>query len=79
MTTVKQPTIYEISDQLHHGRRAYVAGDQIADTVGRWLAELGATSRLVHDLQRAVRTGDWATAHQISDRLSVVVSGPCVE
>jgi hypothetical protein len=75
---VKQPMIYEISDQLHRGRRAYVAGDQIADTVGRWLAELGATSGLVLDLQRAVRVGDWGTAHQIGDCLSVEVSGPYV-
>jgi len=35
-------TIYQLTDRLHDGRIARVPGDEIADTVSRWLTELGA-------------------------------------
>jgi hypothetical protein len=65
---------YEVTDRLHDGRTARVAADGIASTVSAWLAELGARSPFVEDLARAVRSGDWVTAHAIAERLSVDVA-----
>mgnify|MGYP006172398107 CR=1 FL=1 len=39
-----------------------VPADAIATTVSGWLAELGADSPLVGDLQNAVNAGDWPAA-----------------
>jgi hypothetical protein len=67
-------TTYLVRDRLHAERGVRVPAHEIATTVSRWLAELGARSPLVEDLERAVRTGDWLTACGISEYLSVEVS-----
>jgi hypothetical protein len=67
-------TTYLVSDCLHAGRAVHVQIHEIAAIVSAWLAELGARSPLVEDLVRAVRAGDWAAAHGISEYLSVDVS-----
>ena len=64
----------ELTDRLHDGRTAYVFAEDIVSTFSAWLAELGARSPFVEDLARAVRSGDWVTAHSIADRLSVDVA-----
>ena len=51
-------TIYQLTDRLQDGRAVRVQADQIAATVGSWLAELGACSPLVELLGRAVRDGE---------------------
>ena len=66
--------MYRVSDRLHDGRTAHVAGNQIGTTVSAWLAELGAQSPLVEDLARAVRGSDWPAAYAIGERLSVDVT-----
>ena len=71
---VRTMTMYQVTDQLHQGRTAYVPGYQIATTVSAWLAELGAHSPLVDDLERAVHVGDWPAAYAIGDHLSVDVA-----
>ena len=64
---------FQLTDRLHDGRTARVTAECIASTVSGWLAELGAGSPLVEDLERAVRSGDWVAAHAIADRLSIDV------
>jgi hypothetical protein len=66
--------IYRVSNRLHDGRTVYVPADRIVATVSAWLAELGAHSPLVDDLARAVRAGNWPTAHSLADYLSVDVT-----
>ena len=72
--TSRKSSLYLIADRLHTGRTVRVSSDDIAATVSGWLAELGADSPLVDDLARAVRAGDWTTAHALEDRLSVDVT-----
>jgi len=67
-------TVYQVTDQLTHGRTVCVPGDEIAAAVSAWLAELGAHSPLVEDLARAARAGDWAVAHALGEHLSVRVT-----
>ena len=62
-----------VRDCLHGGRIAHVPGDMIADVVAAWLAEFDAESPAVDDLARAVREGDWPSAHALAARLSVEV------
>lgn len=64
---------YCVTDRLHVGRTAQVSADEIAVTVGGWLAELGATSPMVQDLMLAVRCGNWQAAHSLAEHLSVDV------
>jgi hypothetical protein len=66
-------SMYQVADRLHSGRAVRVSSEQIASTVSAWLAELGADSPMVDDLARAVRAGDWTTAHALEDLLSVDV------
>jgi hypothetical protein len=66
--------MYRVSDRLHEGRAVHVSAHEIATTVSAWLAELGANSPLVDDLARAVRAGDWPTALDLGDYLSVDVT-----
>jgi hypothetical protein len=66
--------IYRVTQCLRDGHTAEVAGYQIATTVSAWLAELGADSPLVDDLARAIRVGDWTSAHAIGDYLSIDVT-----
>ncbi|SPM27747.1 hypothetical protein [Mycobacterium terramassiliense] len=70
----RKPTIYQLTDCLHDGHTTRVAAHEIPATVSAWLADLGAHSPLVDDLERAVRGGDWARAHAIGERLSVRVA-----
>lgn len=72
--TSKKSSVYQIADRLHSGRAARVSSDEIAATVSRWLAELGADSPLVDDLARAVSAGNWSAAHALEDLLSVDVT-----
>ena len=67
-------TVYQVTDQLTHGRTVCVPGDEIAPAVSAWLAELGTHSPLVEDLARAARAGDWAVAHALGEHLSVRVT-----
>ncbi len=67
-------TFYQVTDLLNDGHRARVPAQQITATVSGWLAELGVQSPLVDDLAGAVRSGDWATAHNLADRLSIDIS-----
>jgi hypothetical protein len=67
-------TIYRLTDPLHEGRTVHVCADGLVATLTAWLAELGAASPLVEDLARALRAGDWPTAHALSGYLSVEVS-----
>lgn len=66
--------MYQLTDCLHEGHTARVAAHEITATVSAWLAELGAHSPLVGDLERAVCGGDWAGAYAIGERLSVRVA-----
>jgi hypothetical protein len=66
--------LYRVTDRLHDGHTVAVPGYQIAHIVSAWLAELGAQSPLVDDLQRAVCVGDWAAAYAVGDQLSVHVT-----
>jgi len=66
--------LYQVTDRLHDGRTVRVPAPEIAGTVSGWLAELGVRSPLVEQLARAVRDGDWTTAHALGDHLSVDVS-----
>jgi hypothetical protein len=66
--------IYQVTDRLHEGRTVHVPCDEIATTISGWLAELGAQSQLVEDLERAVDADDWPTAYAIGDCLSVAVT-----
>ncbi|MGX9789327.1 hypothetical protein [Mycobacterium sp. MMS18-G62] len=70
----RKATTYQVTDLLRDSRSARVGCDQIASTVSRWLAELGADSPLVEDLARAVQTGDWAAAHAFAEYLSIDVA-----
>ncbi len=72
--TQGRPTVYRVSDRMHDGRVADVAGSQIAPTVSAWLAELGVSSPLVRDLASAVRAGDWPAAHELGEYLAVDVT-----
>ena len=67
-------TIYQLTDRLHEGHIARVPAHQIPATVSAWLAELGADSPLVDDLERAVRGGDWPTAHALGECLSIEIA-----
>ena len=67
-------TVYQVTDELAHGRTLCVPGDEIAPAVSAWLAELGTHSPLVEDLARAARSGDWPVAHALGERLSVKVT-----
>jgi hypothetical protein len=66
--------IIRLTDRLHAGRVARVTADGIVATVAAWLAELDASSPMVEDLARNVRTGDWTAAHAIAEYLSVDVT-----
>ncbi|HTX95401.1 MAG TPA: hypothetical protein VME67_11450 [Mycobacterium sp.] len=66
-------TIYQLTDRLHEGHIARVPAHQITPTVSAWLAELGAHSPLVDDLERAVRGGDWSAAHALGECLSIEI------
>ncbi len=66
--------IYRISQRLRGGHTAEVPADAIATTVSAWLAELGADSPLVDDLEKAVHAGDWSAARAIGEYLSVDVT-----
>lgn len=68
------PTTYQLTDRLHEGHIARVPADEITATVSAWLAELGADSPLVDDLERAVRSGDWSAAHALGDCLSIEIA-----
>lgn len=67
-------TIYQLTDRLHEGHIARVPANQIPATVSAWLAELGAHSPLVDDLERAVRGGDWSAAHALGECLSIEIA-----
>jgi hypothetical protein len=67
-------TIYQLTDRLHDGYMARVPAHAITATISAWLAELGAHSLLVDDLARAVRVGDWSSAHALAECLSVEVA-----
>ena len=66
--------LYRVTDRLHDGRTVAVPGHEIAGIVSAWLAELGAHSPLVDDLQRAACVGDWAAAFAVGDQLAVHVT-----
>ncbi|WP_322861567.1 hypothetical protein U8D42_12460 [Mycobacterium europaeum] len=72
----RKPTaaIYQLTDRLHEGHVARVPANRIPETVSAWLAELGAHSPLVDDLERAVRGGDWSTAHALGECLSIEIA-----
>ena len=70
---VESTRVYEVTDRLHEGRAVRVPGDRIVCTVSTWLGELGVESPLVHDLARAVCSGDWPAAYAIGEHLSVDV------
>ena len=72
--SLRMAPIYQVTDRRHEGRSVYVPCHEIGTTVSAWLAELGAQSHLVEDLERAVDDDDWPTAHGIGDRLSVEVT-----
>ena len=65
---------YHITDRLHGRRADRVSSDRIAAVVADWLADLGANSPLVDELARAVRAGNWPTAHNLEDLLSVQIT-----
>ena len=67
-------TIYQLTDRLHEGHVARVPAHQIPATVSAWLAELGAHSPLVDDLERAVQGGDWSAAHALGECLSIEIA-----
>jgi hypothetical protein len=67
--------LYLVTDRLHAGRAVEVPGDEIAEVVSGWLAELGAHSPLAADLERAACVGDWAAARAVGDQMSVDVAG----
>ena len=54
-------TIYQLTARLHKGHAA-------------WLADLGADSPLVDELERAVCGGDWAAAHALSECLAIEIA-----
>lgn len=66
-------TIYQLTDRLHEEHIARVPAHQITATVSAWLAELGAHSPLVDDLERAVSSGDWSAAHALGECLSIEI------
>jgi hypothetical protein len=66
--------LYRVTDRLHAGRTVEVPGHEIAHVVSAWLAELGADSPLVAELERAACVGDWAVAHAVGDQLSIDVT-----
>ncbi|AEV72707.1 hypothetical protein MycrhN_2110 [Mycolicibacterium rhodesiae NBB3] len=66
--------IYRVTQRLRGGHTVEVPAHAIATTVSAWLAELGAVSPLVVDLERAVRAGDWPAARTIGEYLSVDVT-----
>jgi hypothetical protein len=66
--------LYRVTDRLHAGRTVEVPGHEIAHVVSAWLAELGADSPLVAELERAACVGDWAAAHAVGDQLSIDVT-----
>lgn len=72
----RKPTaaIYQLTDRLHEGHVARVPANLIPATVSAWLAELGAHSPLVDDLERAVRGGDWSAAHALGECLSIEIA-----
>jgi|GEM_PF-2059917 len=67
------PQLYRVSQCVGDRHTADVTADRIAAVVSSWLAELGADSPVVADLARAVRAGDWHTAHALAEYLSVEV------
>jgi len=73
---MQRPTspTYRITQRLRGGPTVEVPADAIAATVSGWLAELGADSPLVGDLQRAVRAGNWSRVRVLAEYLSVEVS-----
>lgn len=73
-TSRTSAVVYQITDRLHGSRAVRVRSDEIAATVSRWLAELGAASPMVDDLASAVREGNWPAAHALGDLLSVDVT-----
>ena len=66
--------LYRVTQRLRGGLTVDVPAHAIATTISGWLAELGADSPLVNDLERAVRTGNWSRARVIADYLSVELS-----
>lgn len=67
-------TIYQLTDRLHDGHVARVAGNEIAATVASWLADLGAQSPLVDELASAVQHRDWPAAYTIGETLSLDIA-----
>lgn len=67
-------TVYSLTDRLHSDRAMRVSPDEIAATVSGWLADLDVESPLVDDFARAVRVGDWASAHAFGDVLGIDVA-----
>jgi hypothetical protein len=66
--------IYRVSQRLRGGLTVEVPAEAIAPTISAWLAELGADSPLVEDLEKAIHAGDWSAARAIGEYLSVDVS-----
>jgi hypothetical protein len=66
--------IYRVTRRLGDGLTVEVPADAIARTVSAWLAELGAYSPLVNDLERAVHAGNWSAARTIGEYLAVDVT-----
>jgi hypothetical protein len=66
--------IYRVTQRLGDGLTVEVPADAIARTVSAWLAELGAYSPLVDDLEKAVHAGDWSAARTIGEYLAVDVT-----
>lgn len=73
-TAAQRQPIYRITHRLQRGRTADVPCREIANTVSAWLAELGVSSPLVHDLARAVSADDWPAAHAIGEFLCVDIT-----
>lgn len=68
------PTMYQIADRLHQQHTVRVPGDEIANTVSAWLAELEVHSPMAEELARAVCTGNWPAAYSICEHLSINIT-----
>ena len=65
---------YRVTQRLGDGLTVEVPADAIARTVSAWLAELGAYSPLVNDLEKAVHAGDWSAARTIGEYLAIDIT-----
>jgi hypothetical protein len=72
-TQPARETGYLLTDRLHE-RTTWVAPDEIAATVSRWLAEIGVESPMVAEFARAVLVGDWAAVHAFGEVLAIDVA-----